>query len=78
MQNHTLLISSTLAFTICVVLTPSFARAANTTEVEPNNTIGTAQNINNDFSVGANPDIQDAEMGPWVSIRASGDGTFDY
>ena len=78
MKNHTLLTSTTLALIICAALTPSLARAGDTTEVEPNNTIGTAQNINNDFSVGANPDIQDAGIWPWVSIRSSNDSTFDY
>jgi len=78
MKNHTLLTSSTLAFVIGVALTPSVAQATNTTEVEPNNTIETAQNIDNDFSVGANPDIQDAEIWPWVSISSSYDSTFDY
>jgi len=78
MKNHISLISSILAVIVCVALNPSAAQATNAAEVESNNTIGAAQNIDNDFSVGANPDIQDAELWPWVSIRASGDGTFDY
>jgi hypothetical protein len=78
MKNYLLLTSSILAFIVCVALTPSAAQATNATEVEPNNTIGAAQIINNDFSVGANPDIQDAEYWPWVSISATGNETFDY
>ena len=78
MKNYILLTSSYLAFIVCVALAPSTAQATNATEIEPNNTIGDTQNIDNDFSVGANPDIQDAEIWPWVSISASGDGTFDY
>jgi hypothetical protein len=78
MENHTSLISTILGFIVCVVLTPSAAQAINATEVEPNNAIGVSQNIDNYFSTGANPDIQDAEIWPWVSISASGDGTFDY
>jgi len=78
MKNHTSLTSSILAFIVCVALATSTAQATNATEVEPNNIIGDAQNIDNDFSVGANPDIQDAEIWPWVSISARNDGTFDY
>ena len=78
MKNYPLLTSSVLAFIVCVALAPSAAQATNVTEVEPNNTIGAAQNINDDFSVGANPYIQDAEYWPWVSISASGNETFDY
>ena len=78
MKSHTSLISSILVLILCLGLTPSTAQATNATEVEPNNAIGAAQNIDNDFSVGVEPDIQDAEIWPWVSISASGDETFDY
>jgi len=78
MKNHTSHISSILALILCMTLTPSAAQATNATEVEPNNTLGAAQNIDNDFGVGTNTDIQYAETWPWVSISASGDGTFDY
>ena len=54
------------------------ALAADIQAVEPNNTIADAQSIDNDFTVGANPDILNADTWPWVSISASGDGTFDY
>jgi hypothetical protein len=47
-------------------------------EAEPNSTIADAQNIDADFSVGFNPDIEFSTTIPWVSIRATGDGTFDY
>lgn len=62
----------------CIALQAGLVMAADTKEIESNNTIGTAQNIDNDFSVGANPDIQDATLWPWVSITADGDGTQDY
>jgi len=47
-------------------------------EIEGNDTIATAQNIDAFFSIGANVDIQDSATIPWVSISATGDGTYDY
>ena len=78
LKSYPLLTPSILAFILCLALAPSAAQATNVTEVEPNNTIGSAQNINDDFSVGANQNILDAEYWPWVSISASGNETFDY
>lgn len=55
------------------------ARATFITEIEPNNSIAGAQNIDSFFSLGPNPDVDlDPETIPWVSIAATGDGTFDY
>ena len=78
MKNYTKLTTAVLTLPLSIALQSGNVMAADTTEVEPNNTIGTAQNIDNDFSVGANPDIQDAATWPWVSIGADGDGTNDY
>ena len=47
-------------------------------EIEPNNSLSSAQNINPFFSIGANTDILNAETVPWVSILGTGDNTFDY
>ena len=78
MKNHTVFIGSIIAFNICLALTTIAAQAGDVAKVEPNNMIGSAQNIDHDFGVGANPDIQNVELWPWVSISAIGDGTFDY
>ena len=52
--------------------------AAYISEIEPNYTLSTAQNIDSHFSLGANPDILNPETVPWVSISATGNGTYDY
>ncbi|MEM9274235.1 MAG: filamentous hemagglutinin N-terminal domain-containing protein [Cyanobacteria bacterium P01_F01_bin.143] len=48
------------------------------TKIEPNNSLDTAQNINNSFSLNNNPDISNSNSIPNVSIAAEGNGTFDY
>jgi hypothetical protein len=65
-------------FLLSVVLNSGNVVAADVMEAEANNTIDTAQNIDSHFSLGANPDILDADIWPWVSISADGDGTNDY
>ena len=47
-------------------------------KVEPNNSLDTAQNIDDNFTIGANSNIQSSDTAPYVSIAAEGDGTFDY
>lgn len=47
-------------------------------EVENNDSIAGAQNINNFFSLGANADIANATTIPWVSIIGTGNGTWDF
>ncbi len=47
-------------------------------ESEPNDSLATAQNIDSYFSLGANSDIIFSETIPWVSISATGNGTYDY
>lgn len=69
---------STAFLTLMALGAWNLAQAGSINEVEPNDTIGTAQNIDGYFSVGVNADIQDALMTPWVSIAATGDGTYDY
>jgi len=78
MKIYTKLTQAILGLLFCIALQSGLVMAADTIEIESNNTIDTAQNIDNDFSVGANPDIQDATIWPWVSISADGDGTQDY
>lgn len=43
-----------------------------------NDTLATALNIDSHFSTGANQDIYNSEVLAWVSIEASGNGTYDY
>jgi hypothetical protein len=38
-------------------------------EIEPNDTLASAQNVDNSFSIGLNSDIKDSETIPWVSIN---------
>jgi acetyltransferase-like isoleucine patch superfamily enzyme len=47
-------------------------------EVEPNDTLSTSQDIDSYFTLGSNPDIADSATIPYVSIKGTGDGTFDY
>lgn len=47
-------------------------------EVEPNNSLAQAQNIDNSFSVGAQYGVENSAIWPWVSVQGSGDGTYDY
>ncbi len=55
------------------------ATATSIMEITGNDTLATAQNIDSDFSTGSNADIFGADTGlPWVSISATGDGTYDY
>ncbi|MDJ0536195.1 MAG: filamentous hemagglutinin N-terminal domain-containing protein [Xenococcaceae cyanobacterium MO_207.B15] len=45
---------------------------------DSNNSLQSAQNIDNDFTLTFDPNIQDSNNIPHVSISATGDGTFDY
>ncbi len=55
------------------------ANATSIVEVAGNDTLANAQNVDYAFSLGPNGDIFGADSGlPWVSISATGDGTFDY
>ncbi len=55
------------------------ANATIINEISGNDTLATAQNVDGAFSVGANVDIYGADTNlPWVSINATGDGTYDY
>lgn len=57
MKNSTRLATSILGLPFSVVLQTDNVMAADTTDIEPNNTIGAAQNINHNSSVGVNPDV---------------------
>lgn len=65
----------TLLISIFIVQT---AFTEEISEFEPNNTLETAQDIDNHFILGYNEDIADSTTIPWVSITATGDDTFDY
>lgn len=47
-------------------------------EVESNNTLNTAQNVDNYFSLGFNSDVTDSTLFFWVSVAGTGDGTYDW
>jgi hypothetical protein len=57
--------------------TPQTASATFIAEVEPNNTGATAQNVNGNFSLDSDPTITSSTTIPHVSIRATGNGTYD-
>ncbi|MCW8944465.1 MAG: PPC domain-containing protein [Sedimenticola sp.] len=54
------------------------AQAAVISEIEANDSIATAQNIDAAFSVGSNSDIANSATMPWVSILSSGTASYDY
>ena len=66
------------------VWTPGLAKASLIAESEPNDSAGAAQNVNGSFSLNFDADIHDFSLNntsttiPHVSIRATGDGTFDF
>lgn len=47
-------------------------------EVEPNNSIDTAQNLDSSFVLQVNPNVESSDTIPHVSIAGTGNGTFDY
>jgi chitinase len=47
------------------------------TEAEPNNSVGQPQNVDGDFSGGAVYGVENSAIWQWVSIRGTGDGSFD-
>lgn len=61
-----------------VLLISGNASATVISEVEPNDTLNTAQNIDAFFSLDFNPDILNSTTTPHVTIEATGDNTFDY
>ena len=79
------LLSTTPVFGLAVFLlaTPA-AEATVIAEIEPNNTLATAQNINGFFSLDFSPDIGNqagtntSTTMPHVTILGTGNGTFDY
>jgi hypothetical protein len=54
------------------------AFAAQITEIEPNNSFTQTQNVDGNFSGGALYGIENSDIWPWVSIKGTGNGTFDY
>lgn len=78
MKNPTSFIWSIFAFSVCLALPPVAAQAGAVAEAGQDNTIASPQNIDQDFGAGGNDDIENSTNWPWVSISATGDGTFDY
>ncbi len=54
------------------------ASALTINEIEANNSIATAQNIDSSFSLAPFPSGLDGRTNPWVSILGTGDGSFDF
>jgi len=65
-----------IAGLVTLVAPEAFARQI--TEIEPNNAFAQTQNVDGDFSEGAVYGVENSVVWPWVSIRGTGDGTFDY
>jgi hypothetical protein len=75
-RKNTQLLS--IAAALACFLAAGNAMALSIAELEPNDTLATAQNIDPFFSVGPNVNILNSTTVPWVSISATGDGTYDY
>jgi hypothetical protein len=54
------------------------AMAASVSEVEPNDSIAQAQNIDPYFSLNSDPNITDSTTVPHATVDATGNDTFDY
>ncbi|GAX59177.1 cell surface receptor IPT/TIG [Candidatus Scalindua japonica] len=62
-----------------VAVTSKQVNASVIFEVEPNDTLAAAQNIDPHFSIGPNPNVIFSDVVPWVSIVApANNDTFDY
>ncbi|MHC4270541.1 MAG: PEP-CTERM sorting domain-containing protein [Planctomycetota bacterium] len=72
------LIVSSIIMLVLIAALGTHAQGFTISEQEPNSTIASAQNIDGFFSLGANENIANPTTIPWVSIEATGDGTFDY
>ena len=67
-----------LMIALAAIFSLSQANAALISEIEPNNSIATAQNIDSYFTTEYNTDIFNSTTNPWVSISGTGNGTYDY
>jgi hypothetical protein len=54
------------------------SEAAYISEIEANNSLSSAQNLDAGFTLGSDPNILKSDTIPWVSVSATGDGSFDY
>jgi hypothetical protein len=61
-----------------VVGLAGLAQAADTTEVEQNDSLATAMDIDDFFSLGSDSMIINSDTVPWVSITSTADNSFDY
>ena len=75
MKQHYLIGLATGLFLVSMT---GVAGATIITEVEANDTLATAQNVDSFFSMESNTDIFNSTINPWVSINATGDGSYDY
>jgi hypothetical protein len=78
MKKDTRIIAAILPLPLSLGLPSGNVTANEILELEPNDTIVDAQNIDGDFDTGPNKDIENADTWAWVSISANGDGTHDY
>ena len=74
--NKLFVTSITVFLLVFGMLGTASANLAN--EIESNDTLATAQDIDAYFSTGYNSDIEYSGTIPWVSISGTGNGTFDY
>lgn len=66
---------------MCLVMACIFVQgveAAIISEIEPNDSFGTAQNVDVYFSLDFNANVNNSTITPWVSISGTGNGTWDY
>jgi Bacterial Ig-like domain/Bacterial Ig domain len=74
-MRRTLLLLSTMALTL--LLAAGVALASYVNESEPNDTLATAQNIDN-FSLDNDPNISNSTTIPHASVQGTGNDTFDF
>src|SRR5215204_5393799 len=61
-----------------VLVASGVALAAVVTEVEPNDSIAAAQDIDTSFDLTANPDITESTNIPHATVNGTGNDTHDY
>src|SRR5919112_3477791 len=66
------------AMAAMVVVYAGAAWAASVSEVEPNDSIDEAQNIDPYFSLDSDPNIAHSTTAPHATVDGTGNGTFDY
>jgi hypothetical protein len=67
-----------LAAMVAGMLYAGVALAASVNEVEPNDSIAQAQNIDSYFTLDSDPNITDSTTVPHATVDGTGNGTYDY